>query len=65
MAEEIIDTELGMIKTALDGLTNEVIPSSHGVSMLVHHIHGDPHKKLVLGSIGKGKSYLPKNSAVE
>lgn len=66
MNNEIINSEIGMIKAALDSLTDEVIASPNGGgSMLVHYIDGNPHNKLVIGSMRKGKSSIPDNPATE
>lgn len=61
MTNKNIDSEIGMIKTALDSLTDEVIASRNGGNLLVHHIDGNPQNKLVIGTVRMGKHSIPNN----
>lgn len=56
---ENINSQVGLIKLSVDSLTDEIIQTRNGGEMLVHHINGDPNNKLVVGTIRRGKSFLP------
>lgn len=56
---ENINSQVGQIKLSVDSLTDEIIQTRNGGGLLVHHINGDQKNKLVVGTMRRGKSFLP------
>jgi len=57
--QENINTEMGKLKQNVDSLADEAIDSPSGNSVqLVHHLNGESSNKLIVGTSGKGKSFL-------
>jgi hypothetical protein len=57
-----IDHEIASVKGIADAMTDEVIDAGNGKQQYVHHVHGNPKNKLVIGTSGRGKSIAPGKS---